>query len=216
MRARTIILTGAMLATLTAVAACGGGTAGIAAGVPPPPPTTTQPAPITDTTGDMAPATSPLVSPPTATTPPEAAAAAQPSFQADLTVQRAGLGLLALTNTGRRAATVRGWPTLVFLNAANETVAVPMRKVEIPGAGPPITIGPGETAFAGVRWVVGDKADAKTFVATSLRLTPPGGTGSVNVRVIGVDGQQGGYVEFDLTSAQIGTLQPSSQGVLVF
>jgi hypothetical protein len=144
------------------------------------------------------------------------AVAEQASFQVDLTIQRAGLGLLALTNSGKRAATVRGWPTLVFLNAANETVAVPVRKVAVPGAGPSITIGPGETAFAGVRWVVGDKANPKTFVATSLRLTPPGSTKSVNVRLIGTDGQSGGYIEFDLTSAQIGTLQPSSQGVLVF
>jgi hypothetical protein len=213
MRVRTIILTGAMLATLTAVAACGG-SGGTAASAPK---TTTQPAVPTTTT--VAPTTT--MAPVVTTTRPvptttSGAVAAQASFQADLTIQRAGLGLLALTNSGKRAATVRGWPTLVFLNAANETVAVPMKKVAVPGAGPSITIGPGETAFAGVRWVVGDKANPKTFVATSLRLTPPGSTKSVNVRLIGTNGQSGGYIEFDLTSAQIGTLQPSSQGVLVF
>jgi hypothetical protein len=213
MRVSTIILTGAMLATLTAVAACGGN-GGTAASAPK---TTTQPAVTTTTT--VAPTTT--MAPVVTTTRPAptttgGAVAGQASFQVDLTIQRAGLGLLALTNSGKRAATVRGWPTLVFLNAANETVAVPVKKVAVPGAGPSITIGPGETAFAGVRWVVGDKANPKTFVATSLRLTPPGSTKSVNVRLIGTDGQSGGYIEFDLTSAQIGTLQPSSQGVLVF
>jgi hypothetical protein len=211
MRVRTIILTGAMLATLTAVAACGG-SGGSAASAPTTTTTTTLPA-VPTTTG-ATPTMVPTTTRPAPTT--GAVVAAQPSFQADLTVQRAGLGLLALTNTGKRAATVRGWPTLVFLNAANETVAVPMRKVAVPGAGPRITIGPGETAFAGLRWVVGEKADPKTFVATSLRLTPPGSAKSVNVRLIGMDGQSGGYLEFDLTSAQVGTLQPSSQGVLVF
>ncbi|HEX5403123.1 MAG TPA: DUF4232 domain-containing protein [Pseudonocardiaceae bacterium] len=212
MRVSTITLTGAMLVTLTAVAACGssGGTAAGATA------TTSQPAVATTTTVPM---TTPKPTTPKPTTTPRTTTpvpVGPASFQADLTIQRAGLGLLTLTNTGKRATVVRGWPTLAFLNAANETVAVPMRKVAIPGAGPSITIGPGETAFAGVRWVTGDKADPKTFVATSLRLTPPGGTKSVNVRLIGADGQQGAYIEFDLTSAQIGTLQPSSQGVLVF
>ncbi|HKN98533.1 MAG TPA: DUF4232 domain-containing protein [Pseudonocardiaceae bacterium] len=137
-------------------------------------------------------------------------------FRADLTVQRSGLGLLALTNTAKRPVTVQGWPTLAFYDAADESLAVPVRQVDVPGAGPKITIGPGETAFAGVRWAVGDKADPKTFVATSLRLTPPGGSQPVTVSVIGTDGQVAEFPEFDVTAAEIGTLQPSSQGVLVF
>jgi hypothetical protein len=205
MRVRAIVVAGSALAMLTVVAACGGDT--VAGGPPtsaarattavrPPMPTTTV-APTT-----VSPTTTPAVAP--------------ASFRADLTVQRSGLGLLALTNTGQRPVTVRGWPKLAFLNAADEAVAVPMRQVDVPGAGPSITIGPGETAFAGLRWAVGDKGDPTTFVATSLRLTAPGGTTSTNVNIIGEDGQTGGYTEFDLTSAQIGTLQPSSQGVLVF
>jgi hypothetical protein len=64
--------------------------------------------------------------------------------------------------------------------------------------------------------VVGDKADASTFVATSVRVTPPNGTGRTNVAIVGTDGHSGGYAEFDMKSVQVGTLQPSSQGVLVF
>lgn len=138
------------------------------------------------------------------------------SFKADLTIQQAGLGLLALTNTGTQTVTIKGWPTLTFLNQANEPVGVSVQNVSVPGAGPSIPIGPGQTAFAGVKWVVGDKADPKTAVATSLSLTPPGGSKAINVNVIGTNGQSGGYIEFDFTSAQVGTLQPSSQGVLVF
>jgi hypothetical protein len=194
MRVRAIVVAGSALAMLVVVAACGGDT--VASG----PPTT----PVARATTAVSPAT---------TTEPAVAPA---SFRADLTVQRSGLGLLALTNTGQRPVTVRGWPKVAFLNAANESVAVPTRQVDVPGAGPSITIGPGETAFAGLRWAVGDKGDATTFVATSLRLTAPGGATSTTVNIIGEDGQTGGYTEFDLTSAQIGTLQPSSQGVLVF
>jgi hypothetical protein len=138
------------------------------------------------------------------------------SFHADLTIQRAGLGLLALTSTTHRSITVQGWPTLVFLNAANQSLAVPTKNVDVPGAGPSIDIGPGQTAFAGVRWAVGAKADPRTLVGTSIHVTPPGRGGSIDVNVIGAGGQSGGDTEFDLASVRIGTLQPSSQGVLVF
>jgi hypothetical protein len=211
MRLRTILIAGTILALLTAVAACGGG-ATTAGGTPS----------IAGTTAVVAP---PVTSAPVVTTKtpvattrpvPTGTTTAASAFRADLTIQRAGLGLLTLTNTGRRAETVHGWPTLAFLNAANEPVPVPVRQVNVPGKGSPIIVGPGETVFAGVRWVVGDKADPRTFVATTVRMTLAGAATSSNVRIIGENGQSGGYVEFDLTSAQVGTVQPSSQGVLVF
>jgi uncharacterized protein DUF4232 len=201
MRARAIVVVCSVLVT---VAACG-------TTAP-----TSQPAPTTTT----ATATAPTTTRPTTTTtaPPTTStdATTASAFRVDLTVQRSGLGLLAVTNAAKHPVAVQGWPTLRFYNSADESLAVPVRKVDIPGAGPKITIGPGETAFAGVRWTVGDKADPKTFVATSVRLTPPGGSQPVTVNVIGMDGQIAEFPEFDLTTAEIGTLQPSSQGVLVF
>jgi hypothetical protein len=190
MRIRTIVTACSTLVLLTALAACAGA-------------------------APSAPAPSTVVHPTTGVPATESVATAA-SFRADLTIQRAGLGLLALTNAGQQPVTVQGWPTLEFRNAADEYLAVPIRKVNVPGAGPSITIAPGRTAFAGVRWATGDKAAANTFVATSIRLTPPGGTQSVNVDIIDVNGHSGGYVEFDITSAQVGTLQPAAQGVLVF
>ena len=191
MRVRTIVIASSVLVAVT-VAACGTGTADTAA-----PPTATTP------TTTVAPTTSRKPVP-------------QQVFQADLTIQRAGLGLLALTNASTRPVTVRGWAVIRFYNAADEPLAVPVKKVDVPGAGPSIAIGPGETAFAGVRWQVGDKASRKTFVATTLRLTPPGGAPATVVNVIGEDGRIDPSAELDLTAAEIGTLQPSSQGVLVF
>jgi hypothetical protein len=197
MRVRAVIGSAAATLTLSALlAGCGGTDAAAPPGAAPAAPT---PAPSRSTSAGTAPG-------------PIAAS----MFRADLTIQHDGLGLLALTDTTRHAVIVRGWPTLAFLNAANDTVAVPLREVAVPGAGPTITIGPGETAFAGVRWTVGDRADPTTFVATTLRLTPPGGTGWITVHVVGPDGTEVGHPEFALTSADIGTLQPSSQGVLVF
>lgn len=209
MRVRTFVVTGVLLAAVTGtLVACGSGDNGGTAvhrpttTVATPPPTTAA-----STTAPAGTASRPA---------PTSAAPAAVAFRVDLTIQHAGLGLLALTNTTKRSVTVHGWPTLSFYNAADETVAVPVRKVDVPGAGPSITVGPGETAFAGVRWTVGDKANPKTFVATTLLVAPPGGTGPAVVNVIGEDGQNAADAEFDLTSAEIGTLQPSSQGVLVF
>lgn len=218
MRVSSIIVAGSALALLTVLAGCGGGSGNSAAGTPSssvaPWTTVSTTVPPSTTTRGVVTGTRPA--PTSRAAGGGSAAGTASSFRADLTVQHAGLGLLAVTNTTKRAVTVRGWPTLAFLNAANETVSVPLQQVAVPGAGPSIAIGPGETAFAGVQWTVGDKADPRTFVATTLRLTPPGSTGWVDVNVIGSDGQQVGYPEFDLTSARIGTLQPSSQGVLVF
>lgn len=135
------------------------------------------------------------------------------SFKADLTVQGEGAALLTLTNSGSQSVTIQGWPTLKFLGANNGALAVPEQKVEKPGAGPSITLAPGRTAFAGVKWVLGDKADTSTFVATSVTVTPPNHT-AVKANLIGTDGKVAGYLELPLKSVQIGTLQPSSQGVL--
>jgi hypothetical protein len=135
------------------------------------------------------------------------------SFKADLTIQQEGSALLTLTNSGTQSVTIQGWLTLKFLGANNAPLAVPEQKVDKPGAGPSITLAPGRTAFAGVKWVSGDKADAATLVATSVTVAPPNHT-AVKVNLIGVDGKTAGYLELPLKSVQIGTLQPSSQGVL--
>jgi hypothetical protein len=188
------------------VAGCGSGSVATA-------PVSRRPATPTATT--VAPPATTATRPAT-TTPTKSQAPTASSFEVDLTVQRAGLGLLALTNTSGQPVRVQGWPVVAFYNAADEPVAVPIRKVSVPGAGPSVTVGPGETAFAGLRWTVGDKADPKTFVATTLTLTPPGTTGAVTVHVIGSDGTEEDAPEFDVRTAEVGTVQPSSQGVLVF
>ena len=121
-------------------------------------------------------------------------------------------GYLAFTNRGA-TCTLQGWPTLKFLGANNGALAVPEQKVEKPGAAPSITLAPGRTAFAGIKWVLGDKAETSTFVATSVTVAPPNHT-AVKANLIGTDGKVAGYLELPLKSVQVGTLQPSSQGVL--
>jgi hypothetical protein len=134
-------------------------------------------------------------------------------ISADLTHQRApGSEILAVTNKGARPITVTGWPELAFLNAHNDSLQVPVEKVNQPGAATPTTLQPGQSAFAGVKLVVGNKGDDSTFVATTTNLTVPGAP-TVTVSVIGDDGHAAEYPELDLKSVQVGTFQPSMQGV---
>lgn len=204
MRVRQIVLPLLAGTVLIGLAACGSGTS--ASGSTTPSQATTS-APVTTTQNEVAAA--PVTSDTKAT-----AAAGQ--FTVDLTIQQDGLGLLSIVNNATTKTTINGWPTLTFLNAANESVAVPVKKVNIPGAPTSITLQPGGGAFAGVKWTNGDKGSDSTFVATTIEVTPPGSKTPVVANVIGTNGKKQTYYEFDITSVQVGTMQPSTEGVLVF
>ena len=137
----------------------------------------------------------------------------QGKIGAELVHQQApGSEILVVTNKGTTPLTVDGWPTLSFLNAANGSLAVPVQKVSQPGAATRTTIQPGQSAFAGVKLILGDKGDNTTSVATTTNLTIPGAPTTV-VSLIGDDGHAAAYPELDLKSVQVGTFQPSMQGV---
>lgn len=206
MRFRQVILPVLAGTVLVGLAACGSGTSASGSSTTTSA-TTTASAPTTGTSNQVA------AAPVTSNT---KAGATSGQFTVDLTIQQDGLGLLSVANKGKTKATIDGWPTLTFLNAANETLSVPTKKVNIPGAATSITLAPGENAFAGVKWTDGDKANSSTFVATTLKVTAPGSTTPVVANVIGTNGKNQSYYEFDITSVQVGTLQPTTQGVLVF
>ncbi|MFI5608917.1 DUF4232 domain-containing protein [Amycolatopsis sp. NPDC051903] len=215
MRGSTIGQGVAGIAAVFALTACsGGGTAGaqqpssdLVAN------SSTSAAPTATSSPSSQPSAEPGKQQHTGTTPASVSAS---GFHAELTIQQAGLGLLALENTGKSPVTIKGWPQLQFLAADDSQLKVPTQNVEIPGPGPSITLRPGTNAFAGVKWETGDKGNPSTFVATTLKLVPPHGSGSTVVDVIGTDGKKVGYPEFDVTSVKVGTLQPSTQGVTVF
>ncbi|HEV3358367.1 MAG TPA: DUF4232 domain-containing protein [Pseudonocardiaceae bacterium] len=206
MRVRHILLPVVTGSLLLGLAACGSGSSASGSSSTTASATTTANAPVTSTHNQVA---------ATQATGSTATAGAN-QYTVDLTVQQDGLGLLSVTNSSKAKETINGWPTLSFLNAADEPLSVPVKNVKIPGAAMPITLAPGQTAFAGVKWTDGDKGSSSTFVATTLKVTAPGGSAPLVANVIGTNGKKQGYYEFDITSVQVGTLQPSTQGVLVF
>ncbi|MCI2419701.1 DUF4232 domain-containing protein [Saccharopolyspora sp. K220] len=135
-------------------------------------------------------------------------------FSVDLNIQpdRPGVLLMAVTNDSQQSCTLNGWVDLAATDMAGDPITeVPTERVEMPGAPMEINLDPGESAFAGVHLELGDKADPDTFVGTGFTATPPGTAGSTNAEIIGANGEQ--YFEFPIKSMQIGSLQPSAQGV---
>lgn len=139
----------------------------------------------------------------------------QPAVKVELTLQgKPGLGLLAATNQGTTPITFQGWPKLTFTTLADEVAAIPVEQKLVPGEGPSITLQPGQTAFAGVQLDVDD--DANSIAIGSMTAELPGMT-PVKVTFIGPDGQSITDIStMKVSEAKVGTMQPATQGVLVF
>ncbi|MFC0434840.1 DUF4232 domain-containing protein [Kutzneria buriramensis] len=197
-RIRTAFGAVAMVATAVMLTACGN--SGLTAGSTAASTTTSTPPPTTTTATK-------------ATTSAQNVSSGNGKITADLNHQQGpGSEILAVTNKGTGPLTVNGWPALSFLNAANGSLAVPVNKVNQPGAASPITLQPGQSAFAGVKLIPGDKGANDTFVATTTNLALPGAP-AVVVNLIDDNGHASEYPELDLKSVQVGTFQPAMQGV---
>jgi hypothetical protein len=139
----------------------------------------------------------------------------KPALKVELTMQgKPGLGLLAATNQGSGPITFQGWPKLTFTNLANEPAAIPVEQKLVPGEGPSITLQPGQTAFAGVRLDVDN--DTNSVAINTMTAELPGLT-PAKVTFIGTDGRPIADVSrMKVSEAEVGTMQPVTQGVLVF
>ncbi|MEV6240439.1 DUF4232 domain-containing protein [Lentzea sp. NPDC051838] len=152
---------------------------------------------------------------PTSSAPTSGSDKQKPAIEVKLTLQgKPGLGLLAATNNGKAPVTFQGWPKLTFTNPANQPAAIPVEQKLVPGEGPSITLQPGQTAFAGVQLDVDD--DANSFAINEMTAELPGLV-PAKVTFIGTDGQPIADVsKMKVSEAKVGTMQPVTQGVLVF
>ncbi|SDY95789.1 Protein of unknown function [Amycolatopsis xylanica] len=197
MRKSIMVLTAAAFLPLT-LAACGSGGGTTTAAAPSPSSSTETP-----------------VAPAAAKKPVEAEKTC--TIKADLNTQPdGGKALLALTNTGTGPCTLQGWPTVGFLAANDSAIKVPVKKVDQPGAGPKIVLEPGRSAFAGVKWTTCDKGEDTCFVATTVKVTAPGTTKPVVADFIGAEGGGQKVTQLPVSSVEVGTLQPSTQGVVAW
>jgi hypothetical protein len=121
--------------------------------------------------------------------------------------------LLALTNTSKATCTLEGWAKVTLHNAADEAVPVSTSQVNQPGPPVKVELLPGRTAFAGLKWAPCDKADEACGVGNSLTVTPPGGTAKYATLLEFPKPEASGIT---MASLQLGTIQPSAQGVVAW
>ncbi|MDP9795168.1 hypothetical protein J2S43_003680 [Catenuloplanes nepalensis] len=137
-------------------------------------------------------------------------------IKAEATVQEAGVALLAITNASDAACALDGWPTLGLLAADDSAIKVPVEEVAQPGPATATALDPGETAFAGFKWTACDLGAADCKVATTLTVMPPGGGTPVNATITGVEGGDQAVEELPVSGLRVGTIQPSTQGVVAW
>ncbi|WP_221325745.1 DUF4232 domain-containing protein [Actinoplanes sp. L3-i22] len=122
--------------------------------------------------------------------------------------------MVVLTNDGKSACTLDGWVAISLVNAADEVVAVPTKKVNQPGPAEAFTVKPGTSAFAGIKWVPCDKADGSCGVGNTMRYNLEASTDGPVATLEGFPAAERSGIT--MKSLQIGTLQPSNQGVVAW
>jgi hypothetical protein len=144
-----------------------------------------------------------------------AAACAPGDVSADLTLQPGGTrGLLAVTNTSGSACRVSGSPGVRLLNPAAEPVPLRVSKVDQPGPAEAVVLEPGRTAFGGLKWTGCDKSSASCGAGNAIEVELPGAAAWTSVELQGFPAPE--KVAITMRSLQVGTLQPSHQGVVAW
>ncbi|WP_223853612.1 DUF4232 domain-containing protein [Microbispora bryophytorum] len=124
------------------------------------------------------------------------------------------MALVQLTNASSRTCNVGGWPVITLVNAADEAVTVPTKDVAEPGESVPADLAPGTGAFAGIKWTICDKADADCPTGNTIKVALGKGGPLVVATLEGFPNPEQSAIT--LKSLQVGTIQPSNQGVVAW
>jgi hypothetical protein len=124
------------------------------------------------------------------------------------------MALVQLTNTSSRTCNVGGWPVITLVNAADEAVNVQTKDVAEPGESVPADLAPGTGAFAGIKWTVCDKGVADCPTGNTVKVGLAKGGPLVVATLEGFPNPEQSDITFK--SLQIGTFQPSNQGVVAW
>jgi eukaryotic-like serine/threonine-protein kinase len=132
----------------------------------------------------------------------------------DPTAIGAQRGLISVANQSRTDCRVDGRAFITLYNAADEQVSVPTQPVEEPGPAIDIVLKPGGGAFQGMKWQACDTGDADCPTGNTLR-------GSLTSSSEGVVAELEGFPspersQIAMSSLQLGTLQPSTEGVVAW
>jgi hypothetical protein len=123
-------------------------------------------------------------------------------------------GLVTIANRSDTACRVDGRVFVGLYNAADERVRLPTASVDEPGEAVDILLRPGTGAFQGIKWQACDRADSDCPTGNTLR-------GSLASSKQGVVMEQEGFGDpgsslITMKSLELGTIQPSRQGVVAW
>lgn len=124
------------------------------------------------------------------------------------------MALLHLKNVSGHVCHVDGSPVIALVNAADETVDVPTEDVPQPGAALPIDLNPDGGAFAGIKWTICGKDADDCPTGNTIKVGLEKGGPLVPATLEGFpDPERSGIT---VKSLQVGTIQPSNQGVVAW
>ncbi|GAA3928912.1 serine/threonine protein kinase [Actinoplanes auranticolor] len=178
------------------------------------------PAPGPVDADDPEPAEEPRVAPPISKT-PQARLCRDGDLEISVTAQSdnptavgAQRGLVSIANNSDAACRVDGRVFVGLYNAADERVQLPTTAVDEPGESVDILLRPGTGAFQGIKWEACDRADSDCPTGNTLR-------GSLTSSKRGVVMAQENFPDparslITMKSLKLGTIQPSTQGVVAW
>ena len=124
------------------------------------------------------------------------------------------MALVQLTNASSRTCSVGGWLVITLVNAADKAVNVPTKDVAEPGESVPADLAPGTGAFAGIKWTICDKAATDCPTGNTIKVGLAKGGPLVVATLEGFPTRSSPAITFK--SLQVGTVQPSNQGVVAW
>jgi hypothetical protein len=136
------------------------------------------------------------------------------SAQNDVTTVGTQKGLVNVANKSRTSCRVDGHAFVRLYNAADEQVDVPTKSVDEPGPAVDITLRPGGGAFEGIKWQACDRDDADCPTGNTIRASLQSSAGGVVADLDGFPAPEESRIT--MSSLQLGTLQPSRQGVVAW
>jgi hypothetical protein len=124
------------------------------------------------------------------------------------------MAMVELTNVSGRPCRLQGWATVFLVDAAGQRVQVPTVEVAQPGESVPVDLPAGTSASAGIKWTVCDKASADCPTGNGLQVGLPKSTSGKDADLSEFPAAE--KSDITMKSLQIGTIQPSHEGVVAW
>ncbi|SDS85261.1 DUF4232 domain-containing protein [Actinoplanes derwentensis] len=123
-------------------------------------------------------------------------------------------GLVTLTNKSDIECGVHGRAAIALKNPADEVVDVPTENVEEPGESIRTALKSGSSVYQGIKWTICDKGDSTCGAGNTLVFSLDGSTDAKPAKLSNFPAPEKN--EITMKSLQIGTIQPSRQGVVAW